>query len=333
MFHRALSIELLTSILLIGVAVLLTACGQVVTPAPTQMLPSEGTPTMSSARQMYRPTGTAVPLPPPDTATPTITPTPVVHVVQQGDTLQAIAFDYGVGVDALQRANGIENPQLLQVGRQLVIPLREESEEPMPGLLPTPTPRPVQVQNAAFYKTPVGSLWGLGEVANTTNVTLANVQVKVMLFDAAGDPVAEDDTFVVADLVPPGESSPFGLLFTTAPDWASYQMTVVRADGAGGLADAYVPMSVIEVDGGPAESQFRVSGTVKHVGTVTAKSVDVIVTTYNAQGAVTGFRQETVIFEEGLTPGATRTFTVLLTAHEESPDDFSVIALGRVSGT
>lgn len=312
---------------------MLTACGSVITPAPTPLLPSEMTPTESSDRPMYRPTGTPVPLPPPDTATPTITPTPVVHIVQQGDTLQAIAFDYGVGVDVLQRANGIENPQLLQVGQQLVIPLREESEESMPGLLPTPTPQPVQVQNAAFYKTPVGSLWGLGEVANTTSITLTNVQVKVTLFDAVGDPVTEDDIFAAADLVPPGARSPFGLLFTTAPDWATYQMTVVRADGAGGLADAYVPMSVIEVDGGPAESQFRVNGIMKHVGTATAESVDIIVTTYDAQGAVTGFRQETVRFEEGLTPGATTAFTVFLTAHEESPDDFSVIALGRVSGT
>lgn len=333
MFDRTLIFQLLTSILVIAGMVFLTACGQVVTPAPTQMLASEGTPTASSARQLYRPTGTVVPLPPPDTATPTITPTPVVHVVQQGDTLQAIAFDYGVGVDVLQRANGIENPQLLQVGQQLVIPLREESEESMPGLLPTPTPQPVQVDNAAFYKTPVGSLWGLGEVANTTNVALTNVQVKVTLFDAAGDPVAENDTFAAADLIPPGASSPFGLLFTTAPDWASYQMTVVRADGAGGLADAYVPMSVIDVDGGPLEAQFRINGTVKHVGTVTVRSVDILVTTYNAQGAVTGFRQETLRLEEGLTPGGTIAFTVLLTAHEESPDDFSVIALGRVSGT
>jgi LysM repeat protein len=256
-----------------------------------------------------------------------------MHVVQQGDTLQAIAFDYGVGVDVLQRVNGIENPQLLQVGQQLVIPLREESNEPMPGLLPTPTPQPVQVDNAAFYKTPVGSLWGLGEVANTTNVALTNVQVKVTLFDVAGDPVAENDTFAAADLIPPGASSPFGLLFTTAPDWSSYQMTVVRADGADGLADTYVPMSVVEVDGRPSEAQFRISGTLKHVGTVTAESVDIIVTTYNAQGTVTGFRQETLRLEEGLTPGATRAFTILLTAHEQSPDDFSVIALGRVSGT
>jgi hypothetical protein len=76
-----------------------------------------------------------------------------------------------------------------------------------------------------------------------------------------------------------------------------------------------------------------VSGTVKHVGTARiARSVDVIVTVYDAEGSVTGFRQITIGLDEGLTPGATRAFTVLLTAHGGSPDDFSVIALGRASG-
>jgi LysM repeat protein len=333
MFYRVLNVEPLPRILLGGLAVLLAGCGQVVTPSPTQTLPSAMTLTGPSAGPMYRPTGTAVPLPPLDTATPTVTPTPVVHVVQQGDTLQAIAFDYGVGVDVLQRANGIENPQLLQVGQRLVIPLGEESDETASGLLPTPTPQPVQVQGEAFYETPVGSLWALGEVANTTGVTLTNVLVKVTLFDATGEPVAENDAFAAADLVPPGASSPFGLLFATAPDWSSYQMTVLRADETRGLADAYVPMSVTEVDGRSSDSQFRVSGTVKHVGTAqVASSVDVIVTVYNAEGSVTGFRQHTVKLDEGLIPGATRAFTVLLTAHGGSPDDFSVIALGRVSG-
>jgi hypothetical protein len=176
-------------------------------------------------------------------------------------------------------------------------------------------------------------LWSLGEVANTTTVTLTNVQVNVTLFDAIGEPVAESDTFAAADLVPPGASSPFGLLFTTPPDWASYQIAVLRADDAGALADAYVPISVTAVDGRPSESQFEVSGTVKHVGAgQIARSVDIIVTTYDAQGAVTGFRQHTVRLDEGLTPGATASFTVLLTAHGGFPDDFSVIALGRVSG-
>ncbi len=325
----------LISSLIVGVTLLLAGCGQVVTPSPTRGSASLITATPSSSRSAYRPTGTVPPLPPLDTATPTITPTPVVHVVQRGDTLQDIAFDYGVAVDALQRANGIANPQLLQVGHQLIIPVDEDSGETTPGLLlPTPTPQPVQVEGAALYNTPVGSLWGLGEVTNTTAVTLTNVQVKVTLFDAVGEAVAEDDTFAAADLVPPGASSPFGVLFKTPPDWASYQMTVARADDAGGLADTYVPISVIEVHGRPSESQFEVNGTVKHVGAgQIARSVDLVVTLYDARRAVTGFRQHTIKIDEGLAPGATASFTVLLTAHGDFPDDFRVIALGRVAGT
>jgi LysM repeat protein len=265
---------------------------------------------------------------------PTITPTPIVHVVQQGDTLQAIAFDYGVSVEALQRANGIENPQFLQVDQRLVIPVNEEGDDSGPGLLlPTPSPHPIQVRGVAFYETPVGSLWGLGEVANTTSTVLTNVQVKVTLFDQDGRSVAETDVFAAADLVLPEASSPFGILLTTPPAWASYHVAVIRGQEAGALADSYVSVALSEVAGSPSGSQFEVSGTVTNVSAEQlARSVDIIVTTYDAQGAVTGFRQHTVRPEEGLAPGAKMPFSLSLAAHGGTPDDFSIIALGRVAG-
>lgn len=55
--------------------------------------------------------------------TPTGTPTPVIHVVQSGDTLLAIAAQYGVSVRDLQAANGIQDPTRLQIGQQLIIPV------------------------------------------------------------------------------------------------------------------------------------------------------------------------------------------------------------------
>ncbi len=319
---------------LIVAVMLLAACGQVITPSPTEVPPSP-TPTRAVAQSSdHRPPGTDEFVPPLDTAVPAAAATPIIHVVQQGDTLQAIAFDYGVRVDALQRANGIENPQLLQIGQQLIIPLSQDEGFRAPSLLlPTPTPQPVQLEGAGFFRTPVGSLWGLGEVSNTTTVTLANVQVHVMLFDVAGALVAEGDTFVAADLIPPGERSPFGLLFTAPPDWASYQMTVLRADDAGSLANAYLPLSLTDLDGSPIESQFKVSGSVEHVGPEqVVKAVHIIVTTYNAEGTVTGFREDTLHVDEGLTPGAALPFTVLLTTHAGSPDSYSVMALAPVSG-
>ncbi|MGD2144384.1 MAG: FxLYD domain-containing protein [Anaerolineae bacterium] len=332
---RRLDIALFPGLPLVGAVVLLAACFRVVTPTPTRQLAPVSTPTTTSATLVDQPTQAVSFLPPGDAATPTITPTPIVHVVQQGDTLHAIAFDFGVSVEALQAANGIEDPQLLQVGQRLVIPVNVGTNETTPALLlPTSTPQPVQVRGVAFYDTPVGSLWGLGEVANVADRTLTNVHVEVTLFNAAGDPVVETDAFVGADLLPPGLSSPFAVLLTTPPPaWTSYQVTVIRADEAGVLASAYVPIAVVDPQGRRSGSQFEVSGVVQNVSPSTsAKSVDVVVTTYDAQGAVTGYRQHTVGVDQGLAPGAETSFSLLLTAHGDTPDDFSVLALGRVAG-
>lgn len=323
--------------LLAGSAIFLTACGQVVTPEPTRTLSPSETPRTTPSAPVTESVRTVRPGSVPDTATPTITPTPVVHVVQRGDTLQAIAFDFGVSVEALQRANGIDNPQFLQVGQHLVIPAKDEPGGTTPGLLlPTPTPHPIQVQGVAFYQTPVDSLVGLGEVANTRAVTLTNVLVEVALLDAAGKPLFTTNTFVSMDIVPPGSRCPFSVLLQTPPpDWASYQVTVLRGQGAGTLADAYVPMSVTEVESDPDGPQFEVTGTITNVsGGDTAQSVDLVVTAYDDEGTVTGFRRSTLpadSLDGGLPPGGEVPFTMELTTYGGVPADFTVIALGRAA--
>ena len=45
------------------------------------------------------------------------------HTVVQGDSLWAIAGDYGVTLEALLAANpGIKNPNLISIGQEVVIP-------------------------------------------------------------------------------------------------------------------------------------------------------------------------------------------------------------------
>ncbi len=68
-------------------------------------------------------------LPPMTTPTPNppITlPTPrgdtLTYAVQKGDTLRTIAQKYQVSVDQITTANGIENPNLIEVGQVLLIP-------------------------------------------------------------------------------------------------------------------------------------------------------------------------------------------------------------------
>jgi len=263
-----------------------------------------------------------------------VSPTPVIHVVQEGETLLGIALDYGVSLQALQAANGIEDPRFLQPGQSLVIPVGQETTGHMSGsgLLPTPTPVPFGVRGIALYETPVGSLWCLGEVVNTTDVPLTNVRVRLTLYDAAGQSLAEAEADAAADLIPPGERAPFAFLFTSPPvGWASYRMTVVRGEAAGALDDLYVPIAVTEVTGQPAGRQFQVSGMAQNASTDRAAgSLIIIVTTYDAQGLVTGFRQAELPLAGNLGPGVTVPFNLLLSFHGDTPADFRVIALGRL---
>ena len=330
--------QCLTAALLL--LVLMTACGRIVTPEPSVTPRIAGAPTSTPNEATSASASPVGRQSPPDTATPTITPTPIFHVVGKGDTLQAIAFDFGVSVEALQAANGIENPQFLQVGQRLVIPVEEEGEEPGTGhLLPTPTPHPLQVQGVAFYQTPVGSLLGLGEIANTTDRTLTNIQVEATLLDESGARILTTNSFVAMDLVPPGSRCPFSVLFTTPPsDWTSYQVNVIRGQDAGVLSTAYVPLSVIGADGRQSDPQYEVSGRVKNESaTQSAESVEVIVTTYDDAGAVTGFRRTMVsggsgVGPGGLGPGEEMAFTVFLTTHADGAQDFAATALGRAAG-
>ena len=69
------------------------------------------------------------PTPVPPGATVVITPTPTVdpgtlrhHTIESGETLSSIADEYGVTLEALQAVNGIEDPNSVQVGQDLLIP-------------------------------------------------------------------------------------------------------------------------------------------------------------------------------------------------------------------
>lgn len=67
-------------------------------------------------------TSTATPTSTP-TATSTATPTstPVIYVVQPGDTLLAIAIEYGTTVDALLQANDLDEREMIYPGQELVV--------------------------------------------------------------------------------------------------------------------------------------------------------------------------------------------------------------------
>lgn len=72
------------------------------------------------------------------TSTKVPSPTPVTYVVRAGDTLLAIATDFGISVDALMEANRLKDPNALAAGQLLVIPVdapppSQKTPEPSSG--------------------------------------------------------------------------------------------------------------------------------------------------------------------------------------------------------
>jgi LysM repeat protein len=290
---------------------LLSGCGRVITrPTPTAVTTVQEAPTVT-----HHATSTPVPWTPAPTATPTPTPTPIIYTVQAGDNLLGIARQYGVTVGALQEANAITDPRLLQIGQELVIPREEEGLANQPT--PTPTPLPFQIANVDFYETPVGSLWCLGEVINNAGASIEQVQVGVSLYDAEGEMMSNGSTFTEFDIIPNGGKMPFALLFTEPPSgFSHHQVVALSGVTVAHWGRNYLDLT-IESDHGEAsgERAYVVTGQVRNTGQYDAEQIRMVVTAYDVEGRVVGIRR-----------GGPETQT--LGAGESSPFRVTLFSLG-----
>jgi hypothetical protein len=62
----------------------------------------------------------------------------VTHVIRPGDTLFALALQYGVPVDQIMALNGLTAESQVQIGRELIIALAAPQVKPQPVAGPTP---------------------------------------------------------------------------------------------------------------------------------------------------------------------------------------------------
>jgi len=108
----------------IGVTGLTPTPGAFVAPSPVLSPTVETSPTSAPAETAAPvPTQITTPSPVP-TEEPAATETaPTLHTVQPGETLSSIARDYGVSYQAILDANGLEDPNLIRVGQELIIPI------------------------------------------------------------------------------------------------------------------------------------------------------------------------------------------------------------------
>jgi LysM repeat protein len=246
--------------------------------------------------------------------------------------LLGIALKFGVTVADLQQANGIINPQSLQIGQELIIPVDSGGGGGGQLLLPTPTPLPVIVQGVGLYETAVGSLWGLGEVVNEGTESLENVQVRIALLDETGNELAVGEPFTVLDVIPAKGKSPFGLLFTSPPGrFASFRAVIVRAEPSIEPGGRYAQVEVVESQGGTDGLQFQVTGKVRNADRRSAAGIKVVVTAYDGEGKVIGYRQQAV-GGEVVAAGEEAEFSISFVPNgNSSPVDYVVAAEARVT--
>ncbi len=278
-------------------------CGQIITlPTATPL-----TTPSSELALSPTPTFTLPPLTPYPTFTPTFTPTPILYVVQPGDTLSEIAKKFGVSIRIIQEANAITDPRTLQVGQTLIIP---QGEEALPGTpTPTPTPFPLQVVGVNFYREPGGNLWCFGEVINPGKEAVESVAVAVKLYGPDGSTLAEGWASVARDLLPPGERGPFAVAFAHPPEhFSGYDIVVMSALPAHSPSALEHSLIVKEHswEQGPGSS-FSVKGVVLNAGKKTVKDVNVLVIAYDAFERVVAL-QKIVPVKDFLQPGEESAF-------------------------
>jgi len=71
-----------------------------------------------------------------------------LYTVQAGDTLGKISREFDVSIEDIMAANGMDNPNFLQVGQELIIPV---------GGIPTETPPPTETVSPILSPTPISA--------------------------------------------------------------------------------------------------------------------------------------------------------------------------------
>lgn len=149
-------------------------------------------------------------------------PTPVVHVVQEGETLFGIAQRYGTTVEAIAAANGITDVNQLAVGQELVIPVG--GPEVAPG-----------TRYTTYYIVPSDTLAGVARRFDITLTALAELNgvVNPALLPAGGQLRVPSQTVGRVHRVAAGETAIGLALRYDMPLWAF--LSANRLDSATAL--------------------------------------------------------------------------------------------------
>jgi len=220
---------------------LLAACSSVEkqrAPLPTATLRSfaSNTPTSKPVSSLTQ-IGTPIPAGP--------TPTPFVHIIQQGETLLEIAFRYGVQFDNIVLINPEIDPNLLRIGEEIRIP--GPGGEPVDILLPTPTPIPVHLKTLGCYDTPSLAYVCMVSITNTEEFMVAGVSAHITLHNRDGLILDNQIVYAPISQIPTGQEIPLIAIFGHRPSgYSGFHVDLLSAVQVADLMDELPVIDVLE---------------------------------------------------------------------------------------
>jgi hypothetical protein len=133
-----------------------------------------------------------------------------------------------------------------------------------------------------------GNLIFMGEVANNSRATYAEVEVTMNIYDHAGGHIAEFRTYLDSALIEPGERLPFQIWTEYTGEFANYDISI-RSRPSYRFYRADV---VVEHEEGiwASATRFDVRGTVRNSGTSSGDYMQFVVALYDDAGRVVGYR-------------------------------------------
>lgn len=258
-------------------------------------------------------------------ASPTFTPTPFTHVVQEGETLISIAVQYGLSVEALQAANPTVQPQFLSIGMVLIIP-GVVGGTPVVAVAPVPTPAPMALASVQCHPLPTGALHCLTEARNVGTSPVESVAVRLVLADAAGLPLASQVAYAPLEVVWVGESTPLGAIFQPVPPGVAGQGAELVVAEAVLTPTAALRLDLPSLVGLNRNEQWVVSGQVQNPHAQPTTTVWVVLALYDAANELIGYRK--VVLPFGLGAGELRDFEVAAGAFGPV-DHYTLLAEGK----
>lgn len=146
---------------------------------------------------------------------PTPAPTPVVHVVQSGDTISGLALRYDVPEEDIIAANNLENPNFLQVGTSLVIPIGG-----VPQATATFTPAPTATDTPIPFEPPSADM--TATAAAEAGATATDLPTPL--------PAGSEFQIEIGEVVAPGEVDREGVVITNVGEQLADMTSWTLAD-------------------------------------------------------------------------------------------------------